>query len=112
PGGSMTELDRRTLLRAGLVAGAGVAGGALLGGGGANAAPAWRPAGRPVLTHGVQSGDVTADSALVWTRADRPGRMLVEVSRRPDFRGARQLRGPVLGPSGDFTGRCGCGACR
>ncbi|MDG4756488.1 alkaline phosphatase D family protein [Micromonospora sp. WMMD710] len=101
----MTELDRRTLLRAGLVAGAGVAGGALLGGTGANAAPAWRPAGRPVLTHGVQSGDVTADSALVWTRADRPGRMLVEVSRRPDFRGARTLRGPVLAPTGDFTGK-------
>ncbi|MGW3895867.1 alkaline phosphatase D family protein [Micromonospora profundi] len=101
----MTELDRRTLLRAGLVAGAGVAGGALLGGAGANAAPAWRPAGRPTLTHGVQSGDVTADSALVWTRADRPGRMLVEVSRRPDFRGARHLRGPVLGADGDFTGK-------
>ncbi|WLS48125.1 alkaline phosphatase D family protein [Micromonospora profundi] len=101
----MTELDRRTLLRAGLVAGAGVAGGALLGGAGANAAPAWRPAGRPTLTHGVQSGDVTADSALVWTRADRPGRMLVEVSRRPDFRGARHLRGPVLGADCDFTGK-------
>ncbi|MEV4483676.1 alkaline phosphatase D family protein [Micromonospora coxensis] len=100
----MTELDRRTLLRAGLVAGAGVAGGVLLGGG-ASAAPAWRPAGRPVLTHGVQSGDVTADSALVWTRADRPGRMYVELSRRPDLRGARVLRGPVLDPSGDFTGR-------
>ncbi|MGB2571830.1 alkaline phosphatase D family protein [Micromonospora citrea] len=100
----MTELDRRTLLRAGLIAGAGVAGGALLGGG-ASAAPAWRPAGRPVLTHGVQSGDVTADSALVWTRADRPGRMYVELSRRPDLRGARVLRGPVLDPSGDFTGR-------
>ncbi|MFI6237329.1 alkaline phosphatase D family protein [Micromonospora sp. NPDC050784] len=101
----MTELDRRTLLRTGLVVGAGAAGGALLGGAGANAAPAWRPAARPVLTHGVQSGDVTADSALVWTRADRAGRMLVEVSRRPDFRGARTLRGPVLTPDGDFTGK-------
>lgn len=101
----MTELDRRTLLRAGLIAGAGVAGGALLGAPAAPAAPAWRPTGRPVLTHGVQSGDVTADSALVWTRADRPGRMLVEVSRRPDFRGARRVRGPVLDPTGDFTGK-------
>ncbi|RKF24583.1 alkaline phosphatase D family protein [Micromonospora globbae] len=100
----MTELDRRTVLRAGLVAGAGVVGGGLLGGGAAPAAPAWRPSGRPVLTHGVQSGDATADSALVWTRADRPGRMLVEVSRRPDFRGARRVTGPVLDPSGDFTG--------
>lgn len=40
----MTELDRRTLLRAGLMAGAGAAGGALLGDAGAFAAPAWRPA--------------------------------------------------------------------
>ncbi|MGK5742313.1 alkaline phosphatase D family protein [Micromonospora sp. URMC 103] len=100
----MTELDRRTVLRAGLVAGAGVVGGGLLGAGAAPAAPAWRPSGRPVLTHGVQSGDATADSALVWTRADRPGRMLVEVSRRPDLRGARRVTGPVLDPDGDFTG--------
>ncbi|MFC8906900.1 alkaline phosphatase, partial [Micromonospora sp. NPDC057140] len=74
----MTSLDRRTLLRAGLATGAGLAGGALFGAAGAQAtgaqaappagAPAWRPSGRPVLTHGVQSGDVTADSALEWTR--------------------------------------------
>lgn len=105
----MTPLDRRTLLRAGLVSGAGLAGGALLGAAGASAAgfpaPAWRPSGRPVLTHGVQSGDATADSAVVWTRADRAGRLHVEVSRRPDFRGARQIRGPLLAPSGDFTGK-------
>ncbi|NLU78909.1 alkaline phosphatase [Micromonospora sp. HNM0581] len=101
----MTELDRRTLLRAGLVAGAGVAGGALLGGPGALAGPVWRPAGRPTLTHGVQSGAATADSAVLWTRADRPGRMMVEVSRRPDLRGARRIRGPVLTPDTDFTGK-------
>ncbi len=39
--------------------------------------PALVRAGRPVLTHGVQSGDATGGSAIVWTRADRPGRMLV-----------------------------------
>ncbi|MCW3843745.1 alkaline phosphatase D family protein [Micromonospora yasonensis] len=101
----MTSLDRRTVLRAGLLTGAGLAGGGLLGGAPAGAAPAWRPADRPLLTHGVQSGDVTAESALVWTRADRPGRMYVEVSRRPDLRGARLLRGPVVDPSTDGTGR-------
>lgn len=37
-----------------------------------------------MLTHGVQSGDATAESALVWTRTDRPSGMWVEVSRRPD----------------------------
>jgi alkaline phosphatase D len=101
----MTALERRTLLRAGLAAGAGLAGGGLLTGGAAAAGPGWRPAGRPALTHGVQSGDATADSAVVWTRADRPGRLWVQVSRRPDFRGARLVRGPVLTPDRDHTGK-------
>lgn len=94
----MTSIDRRTLLRAGL------AGGVLSA---LPVAPAWagRNASRPVVTHGVQSGVATAESAVVWTRADRPGRMWVEVSRRPDLRGARRVRGPVLTPDTDFTGK-------
>ncbi|MGX7672104.1 PhoD-like phosphatase N-terminal domain-containing protein [Plantactinospora sp. DSM 117369] len=103
----MTALDRRTLLRAGLTTGAGLASGALLGGAAATAAPdlaarsgapGWRPGGRPVLTHGVQSGDATAHSAVVWTRADRAGRLHLEVGRRPDLRGARRVRG-AFGPN-------------
>ena len=27
---------------------------------------------RPVITHGIQSGDVSTDSGVVWARADRP----------------------------------------
>ena len=27
---------------------------------------------RPIVTHGVQSGDVSVDSGMVWARADRP----------------------------------------
>src|SRR5215813_14100479 len=46
---------------------------------------------RPVITHGVQSGDVSVDSGVVWARADRPSRMLVEVATSESFRGARQL---------------------
>ena len=94
-------------------------------------APAFVPTDRPVLTHGVQSGDAVASDAVtsdavssswrtgraggdygggygggygrggaanVWTRADRPGRMLVEVSTRPDFRHATRLRGPAARP--------------
>ena len=95
-------MDRRALLRSGLATGAGLAAVPLIGSG---ASAAWRPAGRPVLTHGVQSGEATADGAVVWTRADRASRMLVEVSRRPDFRGARVIRGPLLGPDTDFTGK-------
>ena len=37
-----------------------------------------RAADRPIITHGVQSGDVSIDSGVVWARADRPARMIVE----------------------------------
>jgi alkaline phosphatase D len=97
----MAALDRRTFLRTGIVAGGGLA--AL--GGLAPAAPALVLSGRPGLTHGVQSGDVTVRGAVVWARADRPSRMLVEVSTRADFAHARTVRGPVLTPATDLTGK-------
>lgn len=102
----MVELDRRSLLRGSLAAGTGLALGAaaLPEISDAGSGPAFVRTGRPVLTHGVQSGDPTPDTAVVWTRADKPGRMLVEVSDRPDFKRARQVRGPVLTPESDFTG--------
>ncbi|GAA3858368.1 hypothetical protein GCM10022243_25040 [Saccharothrix violaceirubra] len=95
----MTEgvVNRRTLLRAGAIVPAAMllpAGVALAHG-----------KNRPVLTHGVQSGDVTADGALVWTRADRPSRMLVEVSSDPSFRHRRVVRGPLLTPETGGTGK-------
>ena len=93
----MTFLSRRDLLRAGV---AGLAGGALF------ESPAFSSAGtRPILTHGVQSGDATADAAVVWSRADRPAWLWVQVSRRPDFRGSRVLRGPVVTPGTGLTGK-------
>src|SRR4051812_29991156 len=69
------------------------------------AAPAPARPERPVLTHGVQSGDVLAGSGLVWARADRPSRMVVEVSADADFRRSRTIRGPILTPDTDFTGK-------
>ncbi len=97
-------MDRRTVLRAapGGIAGIAVAG---LLAPAANAAPALVRSGRPSLTHGLQSGDVSTGSATVWTRADRAARMMVEVSTRPDFRNAVKVPGAVLGPESDFTGK-------
>jgi alkaline phosphatase D len=93
----MTSISRRNLLRAG--AAGSVAG--LFG-----AAPAYSAAAaRPLLTHGVQSGDATAGSAIVWGRADRPARLWVRAGRRPDLRDARLVRGPVVTPDTDFTGK-------
>jgi len=45
-----------------------------------------RAADRPVITHGIQSGDVTNDSAVVWARADRPARMLAEIATSDSFK--------------------------
>jgi alkaline phosphatase D len=68
------------------------------------AAPAFALSGRPRAGWGVQSGDVTASSGLVWVRSDRPARMVVETSATESFRRARRWRGPLLGPGSDFTG--------
>src|SRR5262245_9960365 len=61
--------------------------------------------GRPLLPSGVASGDVTPDSALLWSRTDRPARMVVELTSRGDFRRGVRLRGPVTGPDADFTAK-------
>lgn len=50
-----------------------------------------RAADRPALTHGVQSGDVSLDRAVLWARADRPAEMLVEVATTDSFKNARKL---------------------
>jgi alkaline phosphatase D len=50
------------------------------------AAPALsRAPQRPIITHGVQSGDVSTDSGMVWARADRPARMLIEAATTERF---------------------------
>ncbi|WP_151772205.1 alkaline phosphatase D family protein [Streptomyces abyssomicinicus] len=68
------------------------------------AAPAFARSGRPRAGWGVQAGDVTSDSGLVWVRSDRPARMVVEVSPTESFRRVRRVPGPLLGEGTDFTG--------
>jgi len=96
--------NRRTVLR-GLALGGAVAAAGAVTAPEAVAAPGFIRSGRPQLPFGIQSGDVYGRSATVWSRADRPARMLVEVSRRGDFRDARVLRGPVVTPHTDLTGK-------
>src|SRR5438270_3474119 len=45
-----------------------------------------RAADRPLIASGIQSGDVSADSAVIWARADRPARMQVECSVIESFK--------------------------
>ena len=60
---------------------------------------------RPAIPYGVQSGDVTSDRAIVWSRTDRPARLLVEWATRDSFRDATRVAGPAALAESDFTAR-------
>ena len=60
---------------------------------------------RPLVSHGVQSGDVAADSGMVWARADRPARMLVEWSTTDSFKDAHKVAYVDALPESDFTAK-------
>ncbi|WCD95311.1 alkaline phosphatase D family protein [Streptomyces sp. HUAS 31] len=90
---------RRSVLRGSLAASAALTLPTALG-----SAPAFALSGRPKAGWGVQTGDVTCDSGLVWVRSDRPARMIVETSATESFRKSRRWHGPLLGADTDFTG--------
>jgi alkaline phosphatase D len=62
-------------------------------------------ADRPAITHGLQSGDVSVDSAVVWARADRPSRMQVEISTTESFKMVQQGAYVDALPESDFTAK-------
>src|SRR5438067_2094265 len=59
----------------------------------------------PSITHGIQIGDPLSDRAVVWARADKPSRMVVEYSTSESFRHRGRISGPVVSAASDFTGR-------
>jgi len=64
-----------------------------------------RAADRPVLTHGLQSGDVSAASGVVWARADRAARVHVEVATAESFTNVLQKVWIDALPESDFTAK-------
>jgi alkaline phosphatase D len=64
-----------------------------------------RAAERPRITHGVQSGDASVDSGVVWARADRPSRMLVDVATTDSFKDIRRSVYVDALPETDFTAK-------
>jgi alkaline phosphatase D len=64
-----------------------------------------RAAGRPVVTHGVQTGDVAHDGAILWSRADREARMVIEWATTESFADARQVQPLDIGSASDMTGK-------
>jgi len=64
-----------------------------------------RASDRPQITHGLQSGDVAADSAVIWARTDRPARMLVEASASERFETLLAGAWADALPETDFTAK-------
>lgn len=60
---------------------------------------------RPNITSGVSSGDVTADSATIWSRADRDSRMIVELANNDLFVAPRRIVGPPALENSDYTAK-------
>jgi alkaline phosphatase D len=99
-----TPSSRRRFLKAGVATAAGVV------------LPAWSltkgaPAiiaasnERPQALHGLHFGDPANGSVVVWSRSDRPARMIVEWSLDEQFRDASRLIGPHALETTDFTAR-------
>jgi alkaline phosphatase D len=60
---------------------------------------------RPRMPSGVQSGDVTGDRAIVWSRTDRPARLVVDWATTEAFRNPRRVIGPAALAPSDYTAR-------
>src|SRR5262249_39668174 len=64
-----------------------------------------RAAARPLIPHGIQSGAGSPDSGVVWGRADRPARMLVEIATPDSFSNIRTAVSVDALPQADFTAK-------
>src|SRR5271169_2104362 len=64
-----------------------------------------RAADRPRIACGLQSGDVSDGSAMVWARADRPARMRVECSAVESFKTIIAAASSDALPGHDFTAK-------
>jgi len=59
----------------------------------------------PAMEQGIQIGDLAPGRAVVWSRTDRPARMMVEYAFNDQFSDARTIRGPYAFAGTDFTAR-------
>ena len=112
--GTMTDLSRRSLVKTSLatLALAGVATGTAAP---ASATPSAIPLVRKRLTlpTGIATGDVTTDSAVLWSRASGPGRLSAQLQAvdsaggilRGRYGFSRTIRGPLATDASDFTAK-------
>lgn len=102
---SHTGLPRRTVLAGS--AGLTVAGASVLASSPVHAAPLIRRRG--TLPSGIQIGDVTPQTAVLWARSDRKGRMVVRIAKkgRNHRSGTSEIVGPWATEKTDYTAKVG-----
>ncbi|CAL1240419.1 alkaline phosphatase D family protein [Candidatus Methylocalor cossyra] len=59
----------------------------------------------PQMPQGIQIGDPEPGRAVIWSRSDRPARMMVEWAYNPEFNPSTLVRGPYALEVSDFTVR-------
>lgn len=60
---------------------------------------------RPAVPEGVAAGDPDGRRAVIWSRTDRPARLVVEYATTDRFADARRVVGPAALETSDFTAR-------
>lgn len=60
---------------------------------------------RPQIPYGVSTGDISGNTAVIWSRSDRPARMLVEYSTNENFRNVQSAIGTNASLDTDFTAK-------
>jgi alkaline phosphatase D len=96
---SRTLVSRRRLLAGGSAAALSLVGGGI-------ALPGLSRAGsRPMITHGLQSGDVSSNAGVVWARVDRPSRVFFDVTTDESFKTINKTVFVDALPESDFTAK-------
>ena len=60
---------------------------------------------RPQVPFGIASGDVSDGRGVIWSRTDRPARMIVEYATSGPLSGGQRIVGPSALEEWDFTSR-------
>jgi alkaline phosphatase D len=60
---------------------------------------------RPSSAFGATAGDVDVDRAIIWSRTDRPSRLVVDYSTTESFANPKRVIGPAALEATDFTAR-------
>ncbi len=68
-------------------------------------APAIIKSDRPTIPYGVASGDISGNKAVIWSRTDKPAKLIVEYSLDESLRNAQRVIGPNALEVSDYTAR-------